>query len=382
MKRILFITHTISMGGGAEKVLNTLIEQLASDYNIDILERMEDSINPFHIEHKNVKHIGAIEITDRKAKSLGKSVIINKIKHNVTALLMAIFPSWLYKRHINSNYDYEISFNYLYPSLLVASSPNRHSKKIMWIHGAFTKLIENNPSLSNCLYRWIQHRAFNKADAIIAISNRTHKSISIFQSNIEHKIHSIYNGYDFNEIYVKSQEFLYEKSDNFRLISVGRLDFNKNVSLQIQAVELLRKRGINIELLIIGTGDKELQLKELSHDNPNIRFIGFQGNPYPYILSSDGLILTSFSEGFPTVAVEAMALGKPVISTAVAGTEELINAETGLIVQWEAEEVANGIMTLMNRNYDSEIIKRYVIPYTNKNWGKNVKDLLNELSHE
>lgn len=382
MKRILFITHTISMGGGAEKVLNTLIEQLASDYNIEILERMEDLINPFHIEHENVKHIGAIEITDRKAESLGKSVIINKIKHNVTALLMAMFPSWFYKRHIKSNYDYEISFNYLYPSLLVASSPNINSKKIMWIHGAFTKLNKNQPSLSNRLYRWIQHRAFKKADAIIAISNSTHKSISIFQPNIEHKIHNIYNGYNFNDIYVKSQEFLYERSDKFRLISVGRLDFNKNVSLQIQAVELLRKRGINIELLIVGVGDKELQLKEMSHHNHNIRFVGFQDNPFPYILSSDSLIITSFGEGFPTVAVEAMALGKPVITTAVAGTEELINTRTGLIVEWDAEKVANGIITLMNRHYDSEIIKKHIVPYTDKNWGNSVKELLNELSHE
>ena len=44
MKKILFITHTISSGGGAEKVLNTLIDELSSDYQIDVLEWLEERL--------------------------------------------------------------------------------------------------------------------------------------------------------------------------------------------------------------------------------------------------------------------------------------------------------------------------------------------------
>ena len=110
--------------------------------------------------------------------------------------------------------------------------------------------------------------------------------------------------------------------------------------------------------------------------------MGFISNPYPYIAASDALIITSLSEGFPTIAVEAMALGKPVISTPVAGTEELITEYTGLIVDWDSESVANGIEQLINTKYDADKIKNHVSPYTKEKWATNVKHLLKDLDNE
>ena len=382
MKRILFITHTISMGGGAEKVLDTLIRELSSEYHIDILEWLEDTISPFHINTSTVNHIGSIAWTDRKANSLKRNVKINQFKHKLHVLINAFFPKLTYRYHIKNKYDYEISFNYLYTSLLIANSSNKDSKKIMWIHSSLDDLNNETRSLKYRIYRWIQHRAFNKANAIVAISRMTHNSIAKFQPETENKIHDIYNGYDFNEIYSKSEELKIERGNKFRLISIGRLESRKNVALQIGALEFLRNKGINVELFILGIGEQESALKKLSDNNSNIMFIGFKKNPYPYIKSSDCLIITSYNEGFPTVAVEAMALGKPVISTAVAGTEELIQPETGLIVDWNVESVANGILTILKNSYDSEKIKNHVSPYTKQNWINNVKKLLNELDNE
>ena len=59
MKKILFVTHTISNGGGAEKVLNTLIDELKEEYLIDVLEWLEDTACPFWERDKNVRHIGS-----------------------------------------------------------------------------------------------------------------------------------------------------------------------------------------------------------------------------------------------------------------------------------------------------------------------------------
>ena len=382
MKKILFITHTISGGGGAEKVLNTLIDELSSEYKIDILEWLQDSISPFENKYENVKYLGSITYSDRKAIELGQNIIINKIKHFGIAMINMFFPKCLYKKYIHGKYDFEISFNYLYTSALIANSPNSLSKKIMWMHGAIDDLNEINNSIKYKMYKWMQHKAFNKADAIVAISNRTHNSIIKFQSEISNRIHDIYNGYDLNKIELLSKEIYIEKSDKFRLISLGRLDKNKNNILQIDAIEKLRIKGFEVELYILGEGDLERELRQHAQNNKKINFLGFKSNPYPYIESADALIITSLSEGFPTIAVEAMALGKPVISTPVAGTEELIIKDTGIIVNWNVEDVASGIKNLMSSSYDSDTIKQHVSQYTKERWAENVKNLFNSLENE
>ena len=57
MKKILFIAHTASMGGGAEKVLGVLIKELSQCYLVDLIERVEDSVLPFKIPNGNVRHL-------------------------------------------------------------------------------------------------------------------------------------------------------------------------------------------------------------------------------------------------------------------------------------------------------------------------------------
>lgn len=382
MKKILFITHTISAGGGAERVLNTLIDELSPEYEIDVLEWLEDTIAPYKPKRANVRHLGSVANSDRKAAKEGKNIMLNKIKHNILALTNTFFPRFLYRRHIRKEYDYEISFNYLYTSALVAHSPNRNSKKIMWMHGAIDDLNESNSSLKYRLYRRLQHKAFKEADAVVTISKPTHKSVSLFQPEIESRIHDIHNGYDFDEIEDKARAENIKKSGKFRLISIGRLEKGKNVMLQLEALEILKKRGIEVELYVVGTGEQDTLIRQHARNNSDIILTGFQHNPYPYILSADALIITSLAEGFPTVAVEAMALGKPVISTPVGGTEELIDENTGVIVGWDAGSVADGIVRLMNTDYSPEKIREKVLPYTKKRWAQNVKELLNNLDNE
>lgn len=377
MKKILFVTHTISNGGGAEKVLNTLIDELKEEYQIDVLEWLEDTACPYWERDKNVRHLGSIAYSDRMAASLGKSVFINKLKHKFWVITNTFFPQLMHRLFIKEKYDYEISFNYLYTSAIVNHSPYKKSKKINWIHSSIEDLYERKHkySIKYLLYRFIQHKAFSKSDAIVAISKRTHNSIVKFQPNAEQKLYDIYNGYNFDDIIKYSQVHSVDKNSVFRLISLGRLSKVKNVVLQIEAIEILRNRNIEIELLILGEGEQKGIIEEYASRNHRIQIMGFKSNPYPYIAAADGLIITSYSEGFPTIAVEAMVLGKPVISTPVAGTEELITSDTGIIVDWNANSVADGIEKLIKKSYSSEKIRNHVSGLTKESWASNVKNL-------
>lgn len=386
MKRILFIAHTASMGGGAEKVLSILIKELSQRYLVDLIERVEDVALPFDIPNKNVRHLPSMSFTDRKCQELGNNVFCNRIWRILLSVWIFVLPRSVHRHFIKDSYDYEVSFNYLYCSSLVGNSPNRNSKKVMWIHGAIVDLLPPitaingvGGKLKHRAERMMQKDAFFKSDAIVAISQRTHDSIADFCPEVKSKIVDVYNGYDLLIINRLARKFEYPNSRLFRLVSLGRVTCAKNVILQVEAVECLRKKGIDVELLIIGDGDQTDYIQNVSKNNPHIKLLGFKSNPYPYLLASDALIITSLNEGFPTTAVEAMALGKPVISTPVAGTNELINAQTGVLVDWNVASVAAGLEKMIATKWDSRLIASSVSKYSKEAWAENVSNLLESL---
>lgn len=388
MKHILFICHTISTGGGSEKVLSMLINELSQYYNITLIERLEDVKQPTSLPGK-VNKLKSMSFTDARLNFLGKKRIVGRIWRFLLSVFIMTMPGRVYRKYIKGTYDYEISFNYLYSSALIANSRNRNSKKIMWIHGSIEDLkyaqYQGMKKLKYYFLYKMQKRAFDKADKIIPISVNTYKSILGIYPQYASKIEIIYNGYNFNEIKLKSKMFPVLRSQRFRLITVGRLDKNKNVRLQIETVcSLLERNILDIELYIVGQGEEKQLLEKMAGTflERNIFFLGYQANPYPYIKASDILLLTSFSEGFPTVLVEAMCLGIPVITAKVGGVEELI--KTGLngycLENYSVKELSKGLLYILNdfKKVSNDIIQS-VSSYTLNSWTENVKNLLDKI---
>lgn len=369
MKKILFICHSI--GGGAGVVLGTLVNQLAEKYDIDIIERLETNSVVIHYP-ANVRHL--------KSMSTVRS---SKLWRVLLSIAIYFSPKIVYRYYIKGKYDYEISFNYLYSSYLVGHSPNKRSKKLMWIHGDLYDIDPRKCKYGKLKTRFLysmQSQAFRRADRIVAISNLTRQSIFDLFPNEQSKVALIYNGYDFDVIDKKSCETTVPETDKFRVISMGRLEPGKNVILQIDAVKLLLDSGIDIELYILGDGDQAGHLKNAADGYVDIHFLGWQRNPYPFLLSSDLLLVTSFSEGFPTTIVEALHMGIPVVSTPVAGTSELIvEGENGYIIDYTAESAATGITKVRSSTFDRRAVSGSVDRYTNTNWGRNVIGMLESL---
>ena len=129
-----------------------------------------------------------------------------------------------------------------------------------------------------------------------------------------------------------------------RFLSVGRLVPFKGFDILIDACAELQKRGINFDCEIIGDGALREELEErASRQNlgERIHFAGEQSQNYVQaaLRDCDVFVLASApdergaSDIFPTVIAEAMATGKPVVSTTVAGIPELVaNGENGLLV--------------------------------------------------
>ncbi len=114
-----------------------------------------------------------------------------------------------------------------------------------------------------------------------------------------------------------------------RLVSVGRLAEQKGQLLLVEASARLRDRGTDFELVIVGDGPMRDELEQLIDRlglRDRVRITGFLDNRAVRreLEAARALVLPSFAEGLPVVIMEAMALGRPVIATSIAGIPELV----------------------------------------------------------
>jgi glycosyltransferase involved in cell wall biosynthesis len=117
---------------------------------------------------------------------------------------------------------------------------------------------------------------------------------------------------------------------------VGRLSDQKGMPYLIEAMRGIRAALPEARLLIVGNGEKAAELRELVSElglDGCIRFLGPRTDAIDIIAGLDVLVSSSLWEGLPTVILEAMLLGTPVIATDIAGSRDLvIEGKTGLLV--------------------------------------------------
>jgi len=121
-----------------------------------------------------------------------------------------------------------------------------------------------------------------------------------------------------------------------RLVFVGRLTAIKGLRILLDAFAKARDTRPGLHLTLIGDGDDRAQLELLAAPfGEAVTFSGYQSQQAvaDALVAADIFTLPSFSEGVPVVLMEAMASGKPVISSLVAGIPELVeDGESGFLV--------------------------------------------------
>jgi glycosyltransferase involved in cell wall biosynthesis len=119
---------------------------------------------------------------------------------------------------------------------------------------------------------------------------------------------------------------------------VARLSSQKGHLLLLEAAERLADAGETFEIVLVGDGPLRRPIEDAIRRlelEDQIRVAGWMGSEQvrQTIVRSRALVLPSFAEGLPVVIMEALALGRPVITTAIAGTPELVEpGVTGWLV--------------------------------------------------
>jgi glycosyltransferase involved in cell wall biosynthesis len=126
--------------------------------------------------------------------------------------------------------------------------------------------------------------------------------------------------------------------DTRRLVCVGRICEQKGQLLLIEAAAKLRDLGERFELILVGDGDMRRELESLIAQHGLDEMVTITGwasgeEVRNYLVGARAMVLPSFAEGLPVVIMEALALGRPVVSTYIAGIPELVvPGESGWLI--------------------------------------------------
>ena len=165
-----------------------------------------------------------------------------------------------------------------------------------------------------------------RAAFVVAISNFGRSQLYRWCSPLHWpKVHVVHCGVDSE--YLDSS--LVPIPSDPKLVCVGRLCAEKGQLLLLEALGQLKQRGLACKLVLVGDGplrgELEVTIARLDlHNHVEITGWADSAQVRQAILEARALVLPSFAEGLPVVIMEALALGRPVISTYVAGIPELV----------------------------------------------------------
>ncbi|MDM9632613.1 glycosyltransferase [Robiginitalea aurantiaca] len=160
------------------------------------------------------------------------------------------------------------------------------------------------------------------------------------------KITVIYNGINVDQLPKTSVE-----ENGFRLLTLGRLEYQKNHEFLIRLAAELKQRHLNFQMIIGGEGRLRGALEKLSNElgvQDVVRFAGFIETPLEFINTADIFLLPSYWEGFGYVLAEASLCQKPIIAFNLSSNPELvIEGETGFLVpENDIDQFADRVMEL------------------------------------
>ncbi|MFZ1390413.1 MAG: glycosyltransferase [Dokdonella sp.] len=150
--------------------------------------------------------------------------------------------------------------------------------------------------------------------------------------------------------------------DTRLVLYVGRLVAEKGLRELVAAMRALRGSHPGAELVMVGDGPLREEFAAAANDPLNrLRLAGAQpaGTVASWMAACDLLALPSYSEGHPNVLVEALACGRPVVSTPVGGVPEVVDESCAILVPpRDSSALADALARMLGRSWDENLLSR------------------------
>lgn len=306
-KRILMIIDGLP-GGGAEKVVLTLAQGMINEGHRVSLFSLRDVCDyalPAGLDYQVIRDTcrrpwRKLTETARRATLLDNAVRLSEAREG--------------------KFDLVLSHLHKTDRIVSASRALNALKTWYCIHGVFSaSYLARKSGFSLWLKRQkIRHVYRNRQ--VIAVSQYALDDLITRVGVKPSRTGVIFNPFDFDEIRQRASEPCPLAGTEF-LLHIGRFHETKRHDRLLDAYA---QSGIHAPLVLLGQGnegakEKLYRLAQQLSISDRVQFAGFQSNPYPWLRHARMLILSSDSEGFGNVLIEAMSCGTPVVSTRCPG---------------------------------------------------------------
>ena len=372
--KILVLHGHLSMGGEERVLLSVLRNLVELNYDVDLLITWNHKENNL-FENEIPKKVNYEFLFDSYN---GKNKLIKEI-YRIKA--KTTYLKKIEKKIKNGKYDIVIDYS---SNLLKYDNFDIKIPVFAWIH--FSLTFGEKLTLEKTKKYKKQYKKYSKIFAI----TRVMKEEFINKVGIdEKKVELVYNPIDLRLIEKKAEniEKKYEnylKQDYF--LQVSRLTQQKQPEHLVDIYYKLKQAGIKEKLYFIGDGEKKeiikQKIKEYNLEN-DIILLGQIENPYPFFKNAKLFVHTAKYEGLPTVLLESLALGIPVVSyDCPTGPRDILgkNNEYGELISLNDKDMfVEKVLELMNSKEKYEKYKKLSLIRANDFSMENNKVKLKEL---
>jgi len=375
-KKLLFVIDSL-VAAGAEKSLITLLSLLDyKKYSVDLMlfahgELLEKLVP------KEVNLLKPLQYTNFTSLSI-KKAILHSIKNSDFKMLTSRLKfsinlrlknysnaqkARLYWEHISNvieenpkQYDIAISYAQGIPTFYVADKV-KANKKFAWVNVSY-RLDKKEANFQKQFYD-----QFNK---IVAVSDSAKEIFLETFPYFHNKISILYDINDpkFINNMANIGEDYHDNFDGYRILTIGRLAHQKGYDFALNACLKLKEEGINFKWYVLGIGPLMQEVKKSIIEKDLTDYfilLGVTENPYRLIKNSDIYVQTSRFEGFGLAIAEARMLNIPVVTTRFdAVYSQMVDRKNGLVVDMDANAIAEGILTLIQNHHLRENIITYL----------------------
>lgn len=383
-KKLLIVASALNVDGGIGNCLLNMIraiEDMDTDYAIDLLLYDTDAGIALEREYNNLRVLPMEYSVDLSISS--KTMLTKALKGNHSIRrFQVLYGRMQFKRRcplplmsvtaaaikpLSEEYDMAIAYNVV-PSYITTYVAQyvKAKEKIAWSHSdinqdVFRLMTRKTTSEMKGLSGY--KKMLQKFDKVVAVSDGVKESIQHEIIGEDYPVQVIYNIVNKSRVVQKSKEKTewtecFRNQDTIALLTVGRISIEKGIVLALEAMRMLKEDGYHFTWYFVGQNqESELVHNYIEKNGLQDYFVelGVKKNPYPYFKECDIYVHTSFIEGFCTTTNEARMLGKPIVTTDVAGAhEQVINGVNGFVVDKASEAIYKAVKKLI----DSDVLRR------------------------
>ena len=214
--------------------------------------------------------------------------------------------------------------------------------------------------------RELDQGCYEDYDKIYTVSEEVRSHFLAFYPEYEGKTDVFHNIINKEEILRKAGEGggFADGYEGFRILSVGRLTWQKAYDVAIEAMKILKDKEYQIRWYVLGEGDQrkklEKKIKKLDLQD-DFRLLGAVDNPYPYYVQTDLYVQAGRYEGKSIAIQEAQVLGCAVIASDRSGNrEQIVDGEDGMLCESSPEAVAENVEKLYRDEEKRRAFKKAV----------------------